>query len=77
VHTSGEDELNGIVEGTAEALGLQSLGKDLCISLELSLHTDSAAAAGICRRSGIGRVLHLAVAPRVNTMQMWSQSPSI
>jgi hypothetical protein len=59
--SSGEAELNGIVKGAAEALGLQSLGRDLGISLELSLHTDSAAAAGICRRSGLGRVRHLAV----------------
>jgi hypothetical protein len=59
--SSGEAELCGIVKGTAEALGIQSLGRDLGIEMGLSIHTDSAAAAGICRRSGIGRVRHLAV----------------
>jgi hypothetical protein len=65
--SSGEAELNGIVKGAAEALGLQSLGRDLGIEIELSLHTDSAAAVGICRRSGIGKVRHLAVG------QLWVQ----
>jgi hypothetical protein len=65
--SSGEAELCGIVKGTAEGLGLQSLGRDLGIEMSLSVHTDSAAAAGICRRSGIGRVRHLAVG------QLWVQ----
>jgi hypothetical protein len=65
--SSGEAELNGIVKGAAEALGLQSLGRDLGLEMELSLHTDSAAAVGICRRSGIGKVRHLAVG------QLWVQ----
>jgi hypothetical protein len=37
------------------------------MEMAVSLHTDSAAAAGICRRSGIGRVRHLAVG------QLWVQ----
>jgi hypothetical protein len=65
--SSGEAELCGIVKGTAEALGIQSLGRDLGIEMEVSVHTDSSAAAGICRRSGIGRVRHLAVG------QLWVQ----
>jgi hypothetical protein len=65
--SSGEAELNGIVKGAAEALGLQSLGRDLGVEVGLSLHTDSAAAVGICRRSGIGKVRHLAVG------QLWVQ----
>jgi hypothetical protein len=65
--SSGEAELCGIVKGTAEALGIQSLGRDLGIEMKISIHTDSSAAAGICRRSGIGRVRHLAVG------QLWVQ----
>ena len=65
--SSGEAELCGIVKGAAEALGMQSIGRDLGIELKLRLHTDSSAAAGICRRSGIGRVRHLAVG------QLWVQ----
>ena len=33
----------------------------LCIEHDLNIHTDSAAAVGICKRAGIGRVRHLAV----------------
>jgi hypothetical protein len=65
--SSGEAELCGIVKGTAEALGIQSLGRDLGVEMEVSVLTDSSAAAGICRRSGIGRVRHLAVG------QLWVQ----
>ena len=65
--SSGEAELNGIVKGAAEALGMQSLSSDLGVEMSLSLHADSAAAIGICRRSGIGRVRHLAVG------QLWVQ----
>jgi hypothetical protein len=65
--SSGEAELCGIVKGTAEALGIQSLGRDLGVEMGVSVHTDSSAAAGICRRSGIGRVRHLAVG------QLWVQ----
>jgi hypothetical protein len=65
--SSGEAELCGIVKGTAEALGIQSLGRDLGVEMCVSIHTDSSAAAGICRRSGIGRVRHLAVG------QLWVQ----
>ena len=37
------------------------------IGLPIQLHADSAAAIGICRRTGIGRVRHLAVG------QLWIQ----
>jgi hypothetical protein len=39
----------------------------LGITLKFSIHADSSAAIGICRRSGIGRVRHLAVS------QLWEQ----
>ncbi len=58
---SGEAELGGIAKGTTEALGIQSLGRDLGIQMAVHVHADSAAAIGICKRSGIGRVRRLAV----------------
>ena len=65
--SSGEAELGGVVRGTCEGLGLASLGRDLGISLALDVFTDSSAAIGICRRSGIGKIRHLAVG------QLWAQ----
>jgi hypothetical protein len=65
--SSAEAELTGIVKGAGEALGLKSLAGDLGIDLSLEVHADSAAAIGICRRAGIGRVRHLAVG------QLWAQ----
>lgn len=65
--SSAEAELAGIVKSVGEALGLQSLAADLGIQAEISVHADSSAAIGICRRSGIGRVRHLAVS------QLWVQ----
>ena len=65
--SSGEAELAGIVKGTAEALGLRSLAADLGIECGVRVYADSAAAIGICRRSGIGKVRHLAVG------QLWIQ----
>ena len=59
--SSGEAELYGVVKGATEALGLQSLAQDLGIGyIEIHLHADSSAAIGICNRSGIGKVRHLA-----------------
>ena len=68
--SSAEAELCGIVKGTTEALGIQNVGRDLGLSMTLSMHTDSAAAVGICKRTGIGRVRRLAVG------QLWVQSRS-
>ena len=65
--SSGEAELGGVVKGAAEGIGLQSLARDLAIEVALQLYADSSAAIGICRRTGIGRARHLAVA------QLWVQ----
>ena len=66
--SSGEAELVGVVKATGEALGLQSLAADLGGSLRVRVHADSSAAIGICNRTGVGRVRHLAVG------QLWVQS---
>ena len=65
--SSGEAELAGIGRGSAEALGLRSLAADFGIECVVKVYADSAAAIGICRRSGIGKVRHLAVG------QLWVQ----
>ena len=65
--SSGEAELGGVVKGAAEGLGVQSLALDMGLQVKLAVHADSSAAIGICRRSGIGSVRHLAVG------QLWVQ----
>ena len=57
----------GILKGTSEGFGVQSLAADLGVAADLSVKTDSSADVGICRRTGIGRVRHLAVG------QLWVQ----
>ena len=65
--SSGEAELYGVVKGSSESLGMQSLAKDLGIETTIKIRTDSSAAVGICSRTGIGKVRHLA------TGQLWVQ----
>jgi hypothetical protein len=65
--SSGEAELGAVVRGFSEVLGLQSVARDLGVELKPEVHADSSAAIGICNRSGIGKVRHLAVA------QLWAQ----
>ena len=55
------------MKAASEGLGLQSIALDLGLGLALRMHTDSSAAQGICARSGIGKVRHLAVS------QLWIQ----
>ncbi len=65
--SSGEAELGALVRGFSEALGIQSVARDLGVELQPEVHADSSAAIGICKRTGIGKVRHLAVA------QLWVQ----
>ena len=57
------------MKGATEALGLRSLAQDMGINdkVDICLYADSSAAIGICRRTGIGKVRHLA------TGQLWIQ----
>eukprot|EP00969_Alexandrium_andersonii_P234779 10366481-Alexandrium_andersonii.AAC.1 len=59
--SSGEAELAGVAKGAADGLGLAAIARDLGFSASLEVCADSSAAIGICRRTGIGRVRHLAV----------------
>ena len=56
-----------MVNAAAEGIGLQYLTRDLGLDFSLQLDADSSAAVGICRRTGRGRVRHLAVG------QLWIQ----
>ena len=60
--SSAEAELTGICKGAAQGLGLRALAKDLGLKWEITVGTDAAAAIGICRRRGIGKIRHLATA---------------
>ena len=60
--SSAEAELTGLPKGGMHGIGLQSLCRDLGLDLSLRLHSDSTAAVGVCRRRGLGRIRHLAVA---------------
>ena len=60
--SSGEAELGGICRGASRALGLQAVARDLGLPFELEILTDATAAIGICRRRGLGKIRHLAVA---------------
>ena len=59
---SAEAELTGICKGAAQGLGLQTLTNDFGTPMTLHVASDAAAAVGICRRKGLGKVRHLATA---------------
>ena len=54
--SSGEAEFYGVVRGTGQGLGYQSLLKDIGLELPLRVCTDSSAAIGICSRQGLGKL---------------------
>ena len=59
--SSVEAELRGISDGLAQALGIQSIAKDLGLSWSIKMFSDATAAIGIARRRGMGRIRHLDV----------------
>ena len=60
--SSADAELTGICAAAGEGLGLQSLCRDLGFDVSIKVHSDAAAAIGVCKRKGQGRIRHLAVA---------------
>ena len=44
-----------------QALGIQALARDLGFDYKICVHSDAAAAIGIARRRGLGRIRHLDV----------------
>eukprot|EP00969_Alexandrium_andersonii_P011021 479428-Alexandrium_andersonii.AAC.1 len=65
--SSGEADLAGIVKGAAEGHGLVPVARDLGVEAGLRDCADISAAIGMCRRTGVGRVWHLA------NRQLWGQ----
>ena len=65
--SSGEAELHGIAQGAAQAIGMQSLMRDLDWHVGITLHSDATAAIGIARRKGLGKKRHL------DTTDLWIQ----
>ena len=59
--SSGEAELSRIGSAIAEALGFQSLSKDMGWDYKIRVHSDATAAIGIAQRRGMGKVRHLDV----------------
>ena len=59
--SSGESELFGVIRGSAEGLGLITLGGDLGSSLKTRVHVDASAAIGMVERRGLSRVRHIEV----------------
>ena len=57
--SSGEAEYYGLVKGASQGLGYKALLKDLGIELPIELHCDSAAARGIAKRRGLGKMRHI------------------
>ena len=56
-----ESELHGIASGCAQALGVQSLVRDMRWTVPITVHSDATAAIGIARRKGLGEIRHLDV----------------
>lgn len=51
-----------LAKGASKAVGMRSIAADLGFKVEIEVLTDATAAIGICRRRGLGKIRHLAVA---------------
>ena len=63
----GEAELNAIVKGGVETLGVVGMFDDFGLHVENEIKTDSSAASGIAHRQGVGKLKHL------ENKQLWIQ----
>ena len=59
--SSAEAEHYALIEGAIRSLGLQSMLRELGLSKEVWLRTDSSAAKGFSSQRGLGRMRHLEV----------------
>ena len=59
--SSGEAEYYALVKAACEALGVQSLLRDMGKTATITLWIDSSAAKGIASRTGLGKMRHLEV----------------
>ena len=60
--SSGKAELTGICRGASLGVAIQAIWADLGPAFSHSVHSDATAAIGMCRRRGLGKIRHLAVA---------------
>ena len=51
----------GLSKGSSVGLGFKSMAEDLGITVRIRVNSDSSAAIGISRRSGLGKIRHLVV----------------
>jgi len=65
--SSAEAELNAIVKGASETMGIMNLCKEMGDDVKGQIVTDSSAANGIAHRTGAGKVKHL------EARQLWIQ----
>ena len=65
--SSGEAEFYGVTKAAGIGLGYQALLRDLGISMEIRVWTDSTATIGICGRQGLGKLRH------IDTRSLWLQ----
>ena len=66
--SSGEAELNAIVKGASEMIGVRELMKAIGITTKPVMYTDASAARGMILRKGAGKIKHL------TTKQVWVQA---
>ena len=66
--SSGEAELNAILKGATETMGLRTLMEELGLKAQIKIKGDSSVCHGVLHREGHGRVKHLAL------KQLWLQS---
>ena len=60
--STAESKLAAVTKGISEGMGAQAVFRDFGRHLNLHVLSDATAASGICRRQGLGRIRHLAVA---------------
>ena len=65
--SSGEAELNAIVKGASETIGILNMMRACGLEIHGCIQTDSSAANGIAHRRGCGKVKHL------EARQLWIQ----
>ena len=68
--SSGEAEYYGLVRAGAQAIGIQSILRDLGIERRIRLKTDASVAKSVASRRGAGKIRHIEV------NQLWLQEKS-
>ena len=65
--SSGEAEFSAAVKSASNAVGMQSMARDLGLALKIRLWLDSTASIGMASRRGVGRIR------RLHTSPLWLQ----